>query len=81
MKPISLKLKISLWFTLILTMICIFMLAVILSIYQTADKKILLQTLTNSVDKTASEIRSDRKYYKDLMNGILSAIFLQRMFR
>ncbi|MEE5993604.1 MAG: HAMP domain-containing sensor histidine kinase [Oscillospiraceae bacterium] len=72
MKSISLKLKLSLWFTLILIIICIFMLAVIVSIYQTTNKKMLLQTLTNSVDKTASEIRNDRKYHKDLIEGVLA---------
>lgn len=72
MKSISLKLKLSLWFTFILTMICVMMLALTLEIYRSSDRKHVLNTLTDTVDKNVSEIRNDRRYLEDLMDGKLA---------
>ena len=72
MKHSSLKLKMSLWFTLILTIICIIILFVMLSIYHSTDKKLITHALAERAEKTACEVGNDRKYLKDLMDGKLA---------
>ena len=71
MKRISLKLKLSLWSTLILTIVCAIMLILLMRIYQTTEKKLILQTLENTVDATISKMRSDKKYREDIVSGKL----------
>ena len=72
MKRISLKLKLSLWSTLILTIVCAIMLILLMRIYQTTEKKLILQTLENTVDATISKMRSDKKYREDIVAGKLA---------
>ncbi|WP_295153425.1 cell wall metabolism sensor histidine kinase WalK [uncultured Ruminococcus sp.] len=69
MKRISLKVKLSLWFTLILTIVCAVMLVLLFRIYQTTEKKLLLRTLEDTTDTMVSKIRSDRKFRKDMEDG------------
>ncbi len=71
MKRISLKLKLSLWFTLILTIVCAVMLILMMRIYQTTENMLAVQTLENTTDAMASKIRSDRKYRSDIEAGKL----------
>lgn len=71
MKRVSIKLKLSMWFTLILTVICVIMLLLMLGIYHRTDRELLMQTLTSTVDKTASKLRTDRRFQKDVMDGRL----------
>lgn len=72
MKRISLKLKLSLWFTLILTIICVIMVILVMRIYQTADRELIIQTLENATDVTVSKMRSDKKYREDIIFGKLA---------
>ncbi|MCR5120963.1 MAG: HAMP domain-containing histidine kinase [Ruminococcus sp.] len=72
MKRISLKFKLSLWFTLILTIFCVIMLILVMRIYQSADRNLILQTLENATEATVSKIRSDKKYREDIMFGKLA---------
>ena len=53
LKPRSLKLKMALWYTFILLMICIVFMSVILSIYRSAERKTAISTLEKIVDDTA----------------------------
>ncbi|MBR6834456.1 MAG: hypothetical protein IKM72_00440, partial [Oscillospiraceae bacterium] len=53
LKPRSLKLKMALWYTFILLMICIVFMSVILSIYRSAERKTAISTLEEIVDDTA----------------------------
>ena len=71
MKRISLKLKLSLWFTLILMIVCAVMLILLMRIYQSTHEKLIVQTLENTTAAMASKIRSDRKYHKDIEDGKL----------
>ena len=71
MKRISLKLKLSLWSTLILTIVCAIMLILLMRIYQSTEKNLILQTLENTTDATVSKMRSDKKYREDIVAGKL----------
>ncbi|SFB68009.1 sensor histidine kinase [Ruminococcus albus] len=71
MKCISLKLKLSLWFTLILTIVCAVILILVMRIYQSTEKKLLLQTLDNATDSMVYKMRGDWKYRKDMETGKL----------
>ena len=72
MKRISLKLKLSLWSTLILTIVCAIMLILLMRIYQSTEKNLILQTLENTTDATVSKMKSDKKYREDIVAGKLS---------
>ena len=72
MKRISLKLKLSLWFTLVLTIVCAVMLLLVMRIYQTSEKNLLIRTLDDTTKMTASKMRSDRKYREDIISGKLA---------
>lgn len=71
MKRISLKLKLSLWFTLVLTIVCAVMLLLLMRIYQTTEKDLIIQTLRNTTDAISSKLRDDKKYRRDITTGKL----------
>ena len=78
MKRKTLKLKMSLWFTIVLTFICIIIIAAMLSIYRTTDRRFILQTLTDTVDDTASRIRTGKRSLSELVDSDrASRIFLE----
>lgn len=66
MKRRSLKLKITLWFTLILTVICVIMLTSITVLYRSADSKSIRKNLRSAVDEKADSVRLDRHFFDDL---------------
>ena len=48
------------------------MLILLMRIYQSTEKNLILQTLENTTDATVSKMRSDKKYREDIVAGKLA---------
>ncbi|MCR5824958.1 MAG: HAMP domain-containing histidine kinase [Oscillospiraceae bacterium] len=76
MRRLSLKTRLSLWFTLILTLICALMLLLAAAVYQNFDRRLLREALTDAVQEEAARIGDDRSY-ADHMGELREAEFLR----
>lgn len=71
MKHLSLKTRIALWFTVILTVICALILTVGISLYRTYDASMIRTSLTDSVRREAQKLESDKNFVRELEEGTL----------
>ena len=82
MKKLSLKIKISLWFTLILTIICILMLMIAFSAYRNADEKQICESLMDAVADEVLLLEEDKSFLDRLESGrIKESEFLKEEIR
>ncbi|MBR0483192.1 MAG: HAMP domain-containing histidine kinase [Oscillospiraceae bacterium] len=76
----SLKLKITLWFTLVLTVICILFFSVMLTAYQTADKKLIKHTLIETVEEFENLLENEKRYQQALAGGDTETIQISEFY-
>ncbi len=56
----------------VLPVICAVILFLVMRIYQNSEKALIIRTLDDTAEMTASRMRSDRKYREDIISGKLA---------
>ncbi|MCR5785006.1 MAG: HAMP domain-containing histidine kinase [Eubacterium sp.] len=77
-KKLSLKLRISLWFTLFLLLITTAFLAVVMSVYKSYSSSTIKENLTEVVEEEASELEEDDDLRESVISGEEAEVYFLR---